>query len=213
MASMYDTIMDLPLFKGIGEEQLSQMLEKTKIEFLKFEDGDILALPHQQVKSIDFILSGKARNSYTMENFPIEIREILSHGNMIAPIRLFGLDTVYASKCEAIGNVSVLRVEKSQYMKILMTDKIYILNFVNYLSAAAQKCQKLMLAHPLPSIERTLSTLAYSVGSRQAEKIMIAGSDEALAAYCGVPLNDFVLWKASALENNKISLDREGICL
>ena len=33
MASMYGTIMDLPLFKGISEDQVSAFLEKTNIEF------------------------------------------------------------------------------------------------------------------------------------------------------------------------------------
>ena len=195
MALMYDTIMELPLFKGIGEEQLSLMLEKTSVEFLKFKDGEIIADPSTQVKGVDFIIAGKVKNVYKMENFPIEIEEILGKGNMIGALHLYGLDTHHVSQSIAIGEVSLMRVEKSQYMNILLSDRIYILNFVNYLSAAAQKPEKIMLNQGNASIKRTLDNLAYSLVSRRAESVNVKGNDQALAAYCGVSVEEIQAYR------------------
>lgn len=190
MAQMYDTIMELPLFKGIGEEQLSQMLGKTSIEFLKFKDGHTIAHADDLVKSVDFIISGKVKNIYTMTHYPIEIHETVGRGYVIGATHLYGLTTNYGATSVAVGDVSVMRIEKSQYMNILMSDSIYILNYVNYLSAAAQKPQQMILSQGEPSIQRSLDILAYSVASRKAEQVKVVGSDEVLAQYCGVDPED-----------------------
>lgn len=195
MALMYDTIMELPLFKGIGEEQLSQMLEKTSVEFLKFTDGEIIAHGNYQVKAVDFIIRGMVKNVYKMKNYAIEIQETLGKGGMLGAMHLFGLDTTYVSTSYAVGNVSLMRIEKTQYMDILLSDKIYMLNFVNYLSAAAQKPENLMLEQGEPSIVRTLSNLAYSVASRKALTVKVLGDDAALAKYCGVSEEEIQDWR------------------
>lgn len=196
MALMYDTIMELPLFKGIGEDQLSQLLEKTSIEFLKYTDGEIIANAKTPVKAVDFIIKGKVKNTYRMENFPIRIEEVIGEGSMLGAMRLYGIDPTHAATITAVGNVSIMRIEKSQYMNILQSDRIYILNFVNYLAAAAQKSQAMMLDQQYPSIGRTLDTLAYSVASKRAESVKIVGSDEDIANYCGVSVEEFRAWKA-----------------
>ena len=213
MASMYETIMELPLFKGIGEEQLSQMLEKTSIEFLRFEDGDVIANEFARVNSVDFILSGRIRNTFRLENFPIEIDEILGVGAMVGALHLFGLDTTYGSSAIALGKVSIMRVEKSQYMKILQSDGIYILNFVNYLSAAAQKGSRIQLQLGAFSIGRQIKTLTESVVSRAAESVVIAASDHALADFCGVSVPEFRDWKSAELAHNRIIVNQRGILI
>lgn len=197
MALMYDTIMELPLFKGISEEQLSLMLEKTSVDFLKFTDGEEINASTDTVATIDFIIKGKVRNIYKMKNFPIEIEEILGEGSMIGVLHLYGLDTTYGATAFAKGEVSIMRIEKSQYMNILLSDRIYILNFVNYLSAAAQKPLQMTLSRQKPSIKQSLDILAYSVASRRAESIRVIGSDEAIAEYCGVTKDEYIKWRSS----------------
>ena len=213
MSSMYETIMELPLFKGIGEEQLSQMLEKTSVEFLKFEDGELIAEASAKVEALDFILSGRIRKTYTLENFSLGIDEILGKGAVLGALNLYGLETNYKADCVALGRVSVLRISKNDYMNILLSDKIYILNFVNYLSAAAQKVPILMLDIKQPSIGRSLTTLAFTFASRNAETVMIAGEDEEMAQYCGVSLKDFKAWKSTELSHNRIIANQRGIFL
>ena len=213
MPTMYETIMELPLFKGIGEEQLNQMLEKTKIGFLKYDDGAIIAQVGDPVRAIDFVLSGRVRNTYKLLNLPIEIDEIIGKGAMIGATRIYGLDTEYCATSTALGRVSVMNVEKKQYMNILQSDKIYILNFVNYLSAAAQKGQKLMIQQKENSIRNTLLNLVLSVASRAAETVVICAADEVLAKYCGVSPDEFELWKVGELAHNRIMVNARGIVL
>ena len=73
MQSMYETIMELPLFKGIGEDQLSVMLEKTSVEFLKFEEGEIISKADESVQYINFILNGRVRQTYQFDYYSIAV--------------------------------------------------------------------------------------------------------------------------------------------
>ena len=213
MASMYETIMELPLFKGIGEEQLSLMLEKTSVEFLKFEEGEIISQSDSNVNGIDFILNGRVRQTYRLVNFPIEIDEILGKNSVIGALNLFGMNTTYSSDITALGKVSMMRIGKVQYMNILQSDRIYMLNYLNYLAAAAQKSQGILLESKSFSINRTLEILAYSIVSRSSETVMVAGDDKDLANYCGVSVEEFIEWKTSELAHNRIVMNQRGILL
>ena len=210
---MFDTIMELPLFKGIGQEQLSNLLEKTRMEFLKFEDGDSIIKSGGKVETLDFILSGRVRLTYPLENFPIAIDEIIGKGAVLGAFNLFGMVTHYPASATAIGRVSIMRMEKSQYMNILQTDRIYILNFVNLLSAAAQKAPELFIHIKDTFITKTLKSLAYAIVSRAAETVIVAGSDEDLAAYCGVDADTFSEWKINELSHHRIISNQRGIFL
>ena len=213
MSSMYETIMELPLFKGIGEDQLSQMLEKTSVEFLKFEDGDILANAEDKVKAIDFILSGRVRQTFKLENFDLGVDEILGKGSVLGALHLYGIDTTYKSQSVALGRVSIMRISKVDYMNILLSDRIYMLNFVNFLSAAAQKGPIMMQKIKNPSIGRCLSILAFAFASKTAETVMVAGEDKEMAHYCGVTDKEFEEWKAMELSHNRIIANQRGIFL
>ena len=213
MSSMYETIMELPLFKGIGEDQLSQLLEKTSVEFLKFEDGETIATAEEKVQSIDFILNGRVRQTYKLTNFELAIDEILGKGSVLGALNLYGLETTYNALSMALGRVSVMRISKNDYMNILLSDRIYILNFVNYLSAAAQKMPLFMQKVKSPSITGSLQILAYTFASKNAETIIVAGEDKVLAQYCGVTEKEFEEWKISELSHNRIIANQRGIFL
>lgn len=213
MSSMYETIRELPLFKGIGDDQLSQMLEKTSMEFLKFEEGDIIAKEKDSVKAIDFILGGRVRLIYKLKNYSISIEEIIEKGSMIGAGNLYGMETHYTATAQAMGKVSLMRLAKSQYMNILLSDRIYILNFVNYLSASAQRGKKLILNQKPHSIRQCLNTLISSIVSKNAETVMITGEDRDIAEYCGVSIPDFSEWKTNELAHNKIMINQRGIIM
>ena len=213
MPSMYETIMELPLFKGIGEEQLSQMLEKTSVEFLKYDDGETIAQSEDPVVSINFILGGRVRQTYQLENFPLAVDEILGKGSLLGALHLYGMETTYTATSIALGKVSLMKIGKAQYMNILLSDRIYMLNFLNYLSAAAQKSAELIRNTKEMSINRILETLAFSIVSRSAETVMVAGEDKDIASYCGVSNKQFEEWKTSQLAHNKIMVNNRGIFL
>ena len=201
MVSMYETIMELPLFKGIGSDQLSQMLEKTRVEFLNFEDGEVIAKTDEQVDSIGFLLSGHIRRLHKLSNIKITFEETLGKGAVIGAMNLYGLSNHYISDIQAVGKSSILKIGKSQYMNILRSDEIYLMNYLNYLSAAAQRRIKMASRDEGYSIGSYLKNIASLLLSPMAKDVRVKGSDEDLAALCGASETEFMVWKRSTALN------------
>lgn len=213
MHSMYETLMDLPLFKGIGETQVSMLLEKTSMEFLNFKDGQKIASPEMTVKTVDFILSGHVKSVYRLQHFEIIIEEYCGKGGMPAITHLFGMDTRYGAEVVAVGKTSILRIDKGHYINTLMSDRIYLMNFANCLSAAAQTAQSFMLKQEGNAVSRMIFGLAYSIANRNIETIKIKATDQELARYCNVTEKELEDWKVQAQMQGLISAEDREITL
>lgn len=211
MLSMYETIMELPLFKGIGVDQVSSMLSKTSIEFLNFNEGEVIIRPNDKADSVNFILKGKVTVTHTLSNLKIDIVETAGEGRVIGALRLFGLNTDYSCLIKAKSKVSVMRIGKEQYFNLLFTDKIYILNLLNYISAATQKPVDRIIRLTDCSILSRLSMLASVFTSSKSDSVSLIASDEALADFCSVDPSEFRLWKNTECQTGSVLVTDVGI--
>ena len=139
MASMYGTIMDLPPFKGISEDQVSAFLEKTNIEFQNLQKGETLYLEGEPCTDIKYLISGTIGRTHRLVSPRCTIKEILPAGTVFGAERLFGLNTCYADKAVAATPSSIMKFSKEQYLRLLASDEIYLMNVLNFLSLRAQR--------------------------------------------------------------------------
>lgn len=42
METMFDTLLQLPLFQGLAQEDFTRILEKVKLHFTKYKPGELL---------------------------------------------------------------------------------------------------------------------------------------------------------------------------
>ena len=61
MNSMYEILMDLPLFQGVSHSKISELIEKIKFHFLKYLNGEQFIASGDVCSQLRFIISGKAR--------------------------------------------------------------------------------------------------------------------------------------------------------
>jgi len=136
---MYVTIMDLPLFKGIGKEHVSNFLEKTDLEFAKFRTGEKLYAAGDPCTQLKYIISGKVRFDHSLFANKCTLSEVLGAGTVIGADRLFGMNTSYQNTATAENDVSIMTFSKEKYLNLLQSDEIYLFNYLNYLSLKAQR--------------------------------------------------------------------------
>lgn len=139
MNSMYVTIMDLPLFKGISEAHVSAFLEKTHVDFVNYAKGDILYRRHDECRDMRYVITGSVCRSHCHISETCTINEVLHPGSVLGADRLFGMDTRYPSQAEALTDVSVMTFSKEQYLRLLASDEIYLINVLNFLSRRVQR--------------------------------------------------------------------------
>lgn len=139
MASIFDNIISLPLFKGASRELMSRTVGKYRFEFKKFDPGEIIVERGTPCQSVIFVFSGEVRSSFLMPN-GITISQIVPENTGLSHEYLFGLATFYPATVEAAGQVSVLEISKRDFLSIIDSDPVFKFNYLNMVCRKAQKC-------------------------------------------------------------------------
>ena len=123
--SMYDTLLELPLFQGLTKENITSIIEKVKMGFHTFEHKQNIASQGDKCNSLIFILDGNVAITSTDEKYNFRIEEEISGPYIIEPYSLFGMHTKYHASYSAINEVETLNIDKSyigQYLHIRAVD-------------------------------------------------------------------------------------------
>lgn len=139
MDSMFQTLVKIPLFSGVSQERMAEVIEKAKFHFLKYTPGNDIAHAGQNVTHLNFIIGGSVRLSIQGIDQGFCIESSLAAPDVISPDFLFGRHTEYPCTATAIDTVSILSVSKTDYLDMLQRDRIFLLNYLNTLSMNAQK--------------------------------------------------------------------------
>ncbi len=168
MISMYEIIMSLPLFKGTSKQQVSCFLEQTNIEFIKYNEGDTIVSAGEPCTHIKYIISGNALLSTTLHDGNVSFSQILEPYSVIMPEYLFGMHTAYPATVTAKGEVSIMQIIKRQYLDLLSSDPIFLINYINYLAYRAQIRMKIYQPLPMNSLSRWICSVAGNIADRHA---------------------------------------------
>lgn len=213
MASMYEMLMDLPLFKGVGKDQISYFLEKTNINFLNYSDSQTVVDCGEPVKMVKFVISGRVRIIHPLRPASMSVEEISGFGRVLGAERLFGITTGYPYSAFALGKTSIMEFSKEQYVNLLHSDRIYILNFFNYISSRAQRPVEALKAYCHGDIRSRFCQLVSMLTDPGSNGLVINASDAILADYCGRTMEEIAAWKEDAEASGLIHTTGGSICI
>lgn len=123
--SMYENLMTLPLFKGISYSRLSEIVGNTRLAFLKYLPGEQMLNAGEPCTHIKFIISGRARLTIRNENDRVRVGQTLTAPAVISPDFLFGRNTLYPATATAIDTVSIMQIDKKDFIPLLQRDEIF----------------------------------------------------------------------------------------
>ena len=128
MDSMYDVLLQLPLFQGVSRVKMSEIIEKTRFHFLKYQDNEIIARRGEECTHMKFIVSGSARAELKNINGKIRVTETLHAPNILYPNHLFGRNTTYPSEVTAKENCGIMQIDKQAFVTLIQQSPIFIIN-------------------------------------------------------------------------------------
>jgi CRP-like cAMP-binding protein len=140
MNSMYQQLMQLPLFQGVSTEKITALVEKLPFHFLKYRGGEQVFAAGEPCTHIKFIVSGQVKLEHAFSQLRITFNQSLSSPHVLAADYLFGKETAYPFTATANGPCGILQLRKGDYIKMLNTDKVFLFNILNYLSSGSQRC-------------------------------------------------------------------------
>lgn len=171
--SMYDTIMSLPLLQGIGKDHVSSFLEKTKILISKYEIGDKIIEEGEDIKGIIFVLSGSVETEISCLNGEGVLKSKMDSPLVLSATNLFGMETLQRQTVKATAPTSILAFSKEKYIELLRSDRIYLINYVNYLSSRIQLSRQLINNSGLNYPVDLLKSIVIGNTSKQSYNIRI----------------------------------------
>ncbi|MDE6322744.1 MAG: Crp/Fnr family transcriptional regulator [Paramuribaculum sp.] len=211
MDSMYEMLMELPLFKGIGFNRLSEVVGTTRFHFLKFNDGETVVEAGEPCTHIKFVISGAVRMRIENATGRMKICQTVSAPDVISPDFLFGKFTSYPATVVAVGPTGILQIDKLDYLKILHSDNVFMINFLNTLSIDAQKSVVGVLALTDGSLEERISFWVVALTQRGATDIVLQCRQRDFYSLFGVQRSSFIVTLESMRERGLVEFDQREI--
>ena len=150
--SMYDNLLQLPLFQGLCKDDFTTIIEKVKFHFLNYKENDIIRNQGDTCNQLVFLLSGEITQKVANEEEGYTLSETLHAPHIIEPYSLFGMDTRYTATYLAKTDATLLTIDKAYVYTELNNYEIFRLNYLNILSNRIQVSHKKLWSNHMSSL-------------------------------------------------------------
>ena len=137
--TMYNTLLQLPLFQGMSRAELSEVIERAKFHFVKVEAGNTVFVQGEPCTKLAFLLGGELLAETTAPCGTFSFVEVHDTPMMIEPHSLFGRRPCYKATYTAQSEVSLLTIDKQYIYGVLDSYEVLRMNFFNQLSVKAEQ--------------------------------------------------------------------------
>lgn len=176
---MYDTLLQLPLFQGLAQEDFTSILGKVKLHFTKHKAGETLVKKGAACEQLVFILNGEIASSTSSTDNSYTFIELFQAPYLIEPQALFGMNTFYVSTYVACTEVHTVTISKAFVMNDLFRYEIFRLNYMNIISNRAQTCFNRLWTKSSEKLETRIADFIFSHIERPSgEKVLKVKMEE-----------------------------------
>ena len=137
--TMYDTLRHLPLFQGMNQKELSVILDKVKLHFMKFADKEVIFRQGELCDRMVFLIGGELMSETEAPCGTFTLEETLQRPAIVELHSLFGKRPAYKATYRAQGKTSLLVIEKQYIYTVLNDSDIFRMNLFNQLSNIANQ--------------------------------------------------------------------------
>lgn len=136
--TMYDTLLQLPLFQGLCTADFTSIIERVRFHFHSYKENEIIVRQGETCDKLIFLLSGEMVATTTHPTLGYSLSETFNKPYIVEPYSLFGIRPQYSATYLAHSEAKVLTIDKSYIFSELNNYEIFRLNFLNILSTRCQ---------------------------------------------------------------------------
>lgn len=192
MSSMFELLMELPLFQGVSHESMARIVGNAKFHFLKFPAGETVVRAGEPCRHITFVISGAVRSTVVNNSGSFAVSQLLRAPSVLAPDFLFGRVTVHPATVVAEEPTSILQISKADYINILYADTVFMFNYLNLLSVNAQKAQVGILSLTTGDVDERIAFWITALTQKGGEDIRLTCRSRELCSLFNTPRSIFV---------------------
>jgi CRP-like cAMP-binding protein len=136
---MYETLLSLPLFQGMSQADFNSLLQKIRLDFVRYADGDVIIEKGDRCGSLAFLINGTVESSRSGMDGNFTFSEQIDAPCLIEPYSMFGRAGSYQRTYKAKESCSFLMVDKQYIYTELGKYNICRMNLLNILSGRVQQ--------------------------------------------------------------------------
>lgn len=136
--SIYDSLLQLPLFKGLTIESFNEIIEKYRFEFLSYNKDSVIINAGEECNCFKFVISGSVRSELINDKVKIKIYETISAPNDIISNYAVGNNIFPISVVATDDNTGILAIDKQDFLSIMQEHRVVMLNYLILLSRKSQ---------------------------------------------------------------------------
>lgn len=179
MKTMFDTLLQLPMFQGLCNEDFTNILEKVKLHFTKHKPGEMIIDHNTPCDQLIFLLDGQLASTTTSEDEIYSFVELIEAPYVIEPQALFGMNTRYISSYSSQTESHTVSISKSLVLAELFKYDIFRLNYMNIISNRAQMLyNRLWEKTPQTAEEKIINFILIHIEKPVGEKILKIKMDD-----------------------------------
>lgn len=138
MDTMFDTLLQLPLFQGLAQEDFTNILGKVKLHFVRHKAGVYIIKAGEVCNRLVFVLKGEVEAFTTKADIPYGVTEFFQAPYLLEPQSMFGMNTSFVTNYTASAETDTVSISKSFVLNELFKYEIFRLNYMNIISNRAQ---------------------------------------------------------------------------
>lgn len=189
---MYEQLRSLPLFQGVGSERISELVEHYPFHFLKFKPGEKVISVGEPCKHVRFVVSGCVEVTTESRVLQVSLKQTLHAPEVLGPDCLFGVDNTYPFTAVAGEKCGILQLTKSDYVKVLQTDKVFLFNILNYLSTSNRRHSTSLQLMRSGSIAERLAREILSLTVQRSTDVKVHYRQKDLCVLLGTQRNSLI---------------------
>lgn len=142
--SIYDQLLQLPLFQGHSREDLTAILAKIKVDFRSFDSGQVIAHQDDPCRHIVFLIEGEVCLKRTSLHKDIVFVEHFRSPAVFGTDTAFGLRQNFSHTIKAQSDLRTLMLSKQNLADHMFNHEVFRYNMLNLLSTRIQRSNSLL---------------------------------------------------------------------
>ena len=136
---MFETLLNLPLFQGMSQADFNSLLQKIRLDFIRYTQGDLIISSGDHCGSLAFLINGSVESSRSGMDGRYTFSELIEAPFLLEPYSMFGRACSYQRTYTAASDCSFLMVDKQYIYTELGKYNICRMNLLNILSGKVQQ--------------------------------------------------------------------------
>ena len=141
---MFDTLLSLPLFQGLGHADLTRILESTRLVFETVSEGARIVAQDAPCDGLLFVLKGQVLQHTLSADRTWNVQEELPSPAVVGMEVLYGSVRSHRHTLTALSEVRLLRMEKRTVAALTAYFEVFRLNVLNLLTTSTVRREQLL---------------------------------------------------------------------